>query len=132
MTRIDALRALYEAVKAGASEDDVAVLARAALGSELVSAGLMRLPPYALVRWACDPRDPELRAMGAALALHEAVLPGWTWCSEIGPSGPHDGYMSPPFSPDGITAQADTPARAWLLAILAALIDQAEKAGKGE
>lgn len=57
-------------------------------------------------------------SLDAAKALHEAVLPGWEW--HLGPSNakiyPYNG--SPLKSWSGM---ADTPARAWLLAIIRAL-----------
>ena len=61
-------------------------------------------------------------SLDAAKALHEAVLPGWEW--NLGPSNakvnPYNG--SPLKSWSG---RADNPARAWLLAILEALIAEA-------
>lgn len=57
-------------------------------------------------------------SVDAAKALHDAVLPGWEW--HLGPSNakiyPYNG--SPLKSWSGM---ADTPARAWLLAIIRAL-----------
>lgn len=57
-------------------------------------------------------------SLDAAKALHDAVLPGWEW--HLGPSNakiyPYNG--SPLKSWSGM---ADTPARAWLLAIIRAL-----------
>jgi len=62
-------------------------------------------------------------SLDAAKALHDAVLPGW-WFA-IQPTGanvdslvPHDGSLS--------MAANDNPARAWLLAIIRALIWQEE------
>ena len=76
-------------------------------------------PVVAYFRMACDGTD--IRAMGAAKALHEAVLPGWEW--RLGPSNAkiYPYYGSPVKSWDGM---ADNPARAWLLAILRALYAQ--------
>ena len=63
-------------------------------------------------------------SLDAAKALHEAVLPGWTWV--MGPAATHlwrdEDYGDPFCAPyEGV---ADNPARAWLLAILEALIEQ--------
>jgi hypothetical protein len=63
-------------------------------------------------------------SLDAAKALHEAVLPGWVWCPEIGTDAPYEGWLSPPASADGFSVAATDPARAWLLAILEALISQ--------
>ena len=61
-----------------------------------------------------------LGSLDAAKALHDALLPGWDWsvCNVAPDKGAADigngtGKL--------ITAIADTPARAWLLAILRAL-----------
>lgn len=62
-------------------------------------------------------------SLDAAKALHEAVLPGWGWgkyftggfyVSEHGPAV------------DDFSAKDDIPSRAWLIAILRALIEQEE------
>jgi len=66
----------------------------------------------ALVRWI---EEGGLEAMGAAKALHEAVLPGWGWVTtQVGANveGPTEFYS------DSTT----NPARAWLICILRALI----------
>lgn len=56
-------------------------------------------------------------SLDAAKALHDALLPGWEW--RLGPSNakiyPFNG------SPEWY-GMADTPARAWLLAIIEVLI----------
>lgn len=59
-------------------------------------------------------------SLDAAKALHEAVLPGWGWAAtQVGANveGPTEFYSD----------DATTPARAWLIAILKALIAQAEQ-----
>jgi hypothetical protein len=69
-----------------------------------------------LLEWACDPTD--IRAMGAAKALHEAVLPRCRWGAGDTQSGVYlDGYFL--HEPSN-----GNPARAWLLAIFEALIAQ--------
>jgi hypothetical protein len=57
----------------------------------------------------------------AARALHEAVLPGWGWVVH-GETGAYVWKNETPS--DDAEAEADTPARAWLLAILKALAAQ--------
>lgn len=74
-------------------------------------------------------QDPATRAIGAyigyldsAKALHEAVLPGWGWfLSPVGASvsSPTENIVD---MPDKEFFRDNTPARAWLLAILDALI----------
>ena len=101
MTRKEALAELIEKVEAG--EWDAAGFSRA-----LSYDDCRRLDAYRAYEGSLD----------AAKALHEAVLPGWEW--HLGPSNakiyPYNG--SPVKSWDGM---ADTPARAWLIAILRAL-----------
>ena len=66
--------------------------------------------------------------LDAAKALHDAVLPGWDCTLSIGAS--HASLSEPiGINPTrgwypGPEAEADTPARAWLLAILRALYAQ--------
>ena len=62
-------------------------------------------------------------SLDAAIALHEAVLPGWRWLVERNGNAsiyPPDENLTKAIDVDG----ADNPARAWLLAILEALIAQ--------
>jgi hypothetical protein len=63
----------------------------------------------------------HLGSLDAAKALHEAVLPGWTFV--IGPAAVHlwrnEDYGDPFCAP--YEGKSDNPARAWLLAILRAL-----------
>lgn len=92
-------------------------------GPEIVKAfGTTRLSNgwdvRALIRWIMDPS--AIEAMGAAKALHDAVLPGWGFCiTQVGANveGSVEAYDS-----DNIN-----PARAWLIAILRALIAQGEE-----
>ncbi len=126
MTRIDALRALYEAVKA----EETLTTQFAAVFS---NAGFTE----AIAAYS--------GSLDAALALHEVVLPGWlvgTMCQllDVGDDMEYTGtasdWMVNLARCDGTmridSEIAATPARSWLLAIIAALIAQAEKAGKGE
>jgi hypothetical protein len=58
--------------------------------------------------------------LNAAKALHEAVLPGWGWyASDIGEVKVYGGSDGPFYEGD-----ATNPARAWLIAILKALISE--------
>lgn len=60
-------------------------------------------------------------SLDAALALHEALLPGWDWGVSAGPIQGVNGYASLLGWQKGESeAEAETPARAWLLAILRA------------
>ena len=83
-----------------------------------------------LIYWIMDPD--EVRAMGAAKVLHEAVLPGWDAAISIGACHVS---LSEPIGSDpvrgwypGPAATSATPARAWLLAILDVLIARAQEA----
>lgn len=67
-------------------------------------------------------------SLDAAKALHDVVLPGWHWAIEDDEQA--EVFMSPTEMQDGIFAVGPSagsewvgdPARAWLLAILSALI----------
>ena len=66
-------------------------------------------------------------SLDAAKALHEAVLPGWVYGISFDSYGELYAFVS-----DGIVFETDEvyniePARAWLLAILEALIAQEEQ-----
>jgi hypothetical protein len=108
MTRLDALRGLYDAVKAGKWEPDTA---RTVFGTQ-------KDPYYTAYRAAAGSVD-------AALALFADKLPGW-WCELRISTRPRAviGYTGSKHD-----EQADTPAAALLLACLAALI--AIEEGKG-
>lgn len=58
-------------------------------------------------------------SLDAAKALHESVLPGWDWCG-----GPEGFSVYSPLNNDPIDGDCHNPARAWLIAILKALIAQ--------
>ena len=63
-------------------------------------------------------------SLDAAKALHEAVLPGWWW--RVTSPDPH--YVQVGMPGIGVYSGRDeTPARAWLLAILEALIAQEDE-----
>jgi hypothetical protein len=110
MTKLDALRGLYDAVKAGEviqSTDAVAVFPMDALAQ--------RLPWLDLCKASQGSVD-------AALALIAATLPGYVWAAGPDYAGLFYGRRSH-------LESADTPATALLLANLAALI--AIEYGKG-
>lgn len=62
-------------------------------------------------------------SLDAAKCLHDALLPGWKWGAHEPRPGVFRAYVSPwsALRPVPDTAEADTPARAWLLSILKAL-----------
>lgn len=121
MTRLESLRALQEAVRAG-------------------TAGWYDFPRVCEGVWKeVGPNCTETArsayhgSLDAALALHKAVLPGWKvkqphqfeaghWLAEIYHPQGEDWPKWTPYPSQGATA--DNPARAWLLAILSALIAQ--------
>ena len=119
-SKLDSLRSLHEAVKAGTLPEAVFH------GSSSIRG-----------HWAyLLPLDTEQRrkvylayngSLDAAHALHRAVLPGWGWCSA---TDAHDEqwFSVSESSGDYETEEvyAATPARAWLLSILSALIAQEE------
>jgi hypothetical protein len=78
------------------------------------------------VQVAMTARAAYLGSLNAALRLHEALLPGWDWL--IVREG--DNYRAVIARRDdhqgGLEAEADDPARAWLLAILRALAKREE------
>jgi len=100
MSKLQALTALRDKVKAGDSTRD---------GS------MFRVFGYSWTH--CF--DAYNGSLDAAKALHEAVLPGWEWGLN------RDGATIWIENPDiGPFTGDNTPARAWLLAILDALIAQ--------
>lgn len=94
MTRSDALRALIAKVEAGESWEC----------------------PYFLPTTSIDAFHGSL---DAAKALHEEVLPGWAWWFEPNQETHFAGVYS---APHLFLAGNGTPSRAWLIAILKALI----------
>jgi hypothetical protein len=71
-------------------------------------------------------------SLDAAKALHEALLPGWEYGITRNQEEPIPCAFVAPWGADKYSllsqvADADTPARAWLLAILSALIAQEEQ-----
>ncbi len=88
-----------------------------------VEAGVLPLPSVYRVTTRQDQliEHAFLGSLDAALALHEALLPGWEW--DIGKSGKmFDAvvFYPSPFSYCAEVAHGENHARAWLLAILKA------------
>ena len=111
------LRGLIEAVERGDSRSDIAY---AAIGN----GGGWEPPTIGGIRadqWqnALDAHDGSI---DAAKRMHDALLPGWDWCSAtdahkeqwFSVGEPHGDYETE-------ETYAENPARAWLLAILRAL-----------
>lgn len=126
MERIDALKHLAAKVEAGEAGRQICrSLIWAAFGREFRVAGD---PIGRIIDYILDPED--MRAMGAAKALMEAVLPGWS--AVVGQNAHHlDWSAWARFAQDGeiiheTTAADDDPARGWLLAILRSLISMEE------
>jgi hypothetical protein len=71
------------------------------------------------VKWCVDA---WLGSLDAALRLHEALLPGWGWDTGHGAEEPF--YANVYLKAAEYAAGSDTPARAWLLALLRALKTQ--------
>ena len=86
--------------------------------------GCRRLPNgwdvAALIKWIMGD---TIEAMGAAKALHEAVLPGW-WAAVRFSTRPKatTGYIDCVYE-----GQDECPASAWLICTIRALIAQAER-----
>jgi hypothetical protein len=109
MTKADALIELREKVAAGL---DTAHHHAAAFPSESA---------YGHCTWHDSHRASTRGSLDAAKALHDAMLPGWRARIDIGRR-----YRAWVISPENQKNDnyADTPARAWLLASLDALIEQ--------
>jgi len=119
MTRdIDALRALRDAVKAGTD------LNWSLSGSEVARQAFPDRDIWGKVL------ETHLGSLDAAHALHKAVLPGWGYSIDNVQRAKPFVYIVDDSGPE-FAAEADTPARAWLLVILEALIAQ-QGAGTGE
>ena len=109
--RIDALKALEQ---------------RIAAGEWVPSDDWVTWPANNFLNWTlCN--NAYNGSLDAALALHEAILPGWHWnlapgyCHVI---PPHDNGDQ-----DALTGHNQSPARAWLIAIIRALIALEEDNG---
>jgi len=63
-------------------------------------------------------------SLDAAKALNEAVLPGWTYQDHLRRGLRYTSYIGKGIEDEPLHAESDNPARAWLLAILRALISK--------
>jgi hypothetical protein len=111
MTRIEALKELAEKVEAGT------------LGAGICGplCGSANIPAQHVIGafngWLDKAND-----------LHSAVLPGWHF--SVSTEANKAGYVSTVSNPEwtaALSANSDNPARAWLQAILRALIDMEER-----
>lgn len=113
MTKLEALTDLLAKVKAGEWDHRPNAAARVVFPYKSASADDLGLTARAAFEGSLD----------AAMALHEAVLPGWGWFFEAGGTPRmcagifHEDVKTPPH-----IGKADNPARAWLIAIIKALI----------
>ena len=125
MTKLDALIQLRDKVKAGAFTPEpggplmpsyraFTTLSEISLPQDVRALDVLAYDAYK-------------GSLDAAKALHESVLPGWEWgvtCNAEQPNGPAAFVAEWGDYQNGFEAMSDTPARAWLLAILEALISQ--------
>lgn len=113
MTKRDDLIALRDAVETGddISWSYVAGPARGTLGD----------------RWH-DALDAFCDSLDAALRLHDALLPGFYWAIE---QDDDFGFCAQVYSGRWVHGHGETPARAWLIAILTALIEQEDASASG-
>lgn len=130
MTRKQALIELRDKVTAGQFDADPGG-AHLPPFTKFMSASENALPQdvrgCSVLAWEC-----YKGSLDAALALHQAVLPNEGWRVEWIAKYPALAFVKAPFCASvgwGVThrAYAETPARAWLLAILSALISECEE-----
>lgn len=113
---MSALDTLIEAVEAGSVRNGVPGLK----AFEDMARAFLDLPSSNAAFRACH------GSLDAALALHESLLPGWHWQHgfAVGGHGSHAATVWLPHMEDAQWkvhfAVSETPARAWLLAILRA------------
>ena len=121
MTRLEALTELRDKVKADAFTPEAGgpvmpsyrrfmALADIALPQDVRAIGVLA-------------HDASRGSLDAAKALHEAVLPGFLWHAAVEPIA-STWFVVGSTEANIATGTADNPARAWLLAILEALIAQ--------
>ena len=119
MTRKEELEAMLVKVEAGEWD---AKLATKALPESYISDEHEWISPYEKASCAYN------GSLDAARALHEAVLPGWDW--SVGKSSTYvvkEGFGSFGFGEFLFDEQLSmSPARAWLIAILKALIAECD------
>ncbi|MEQ9259972.1 MAG: hypothetical protein RIG84_12850 [Roseovarius sp.] len=122
-----ALKALLSHLDAGKTPDAEQIYA--ALGTS--EHGLSYI---LLAQWACDPDD--IRGLGAAKALHEAIAKRWSihriaqaigglWEVTLSEVGPDDERQDPTIEHRRLSASNGNLARAWVIALLKARIAEA-------
>jgi hypothetical protein len=119
MDKLEALTALLDKAKADDFGPADSWIIQKALGDW---AGAYRT--VQLVSWIMSG---TIEAEGAAKALHEAVLPGWVYGINFDAHKELYAFVGDGSVFETDACYAETPARAWLLAILEALISQETK-----
>ena len=128
--KLAALQRLHDAMVEGRKPDNDTIIA--AFGCRRLENGW---DATALIGWIMAPAD--IRAMGAAKALHEALVPGWAidrmawwpgghWAFHLLGTGEpdHNGDRWHGHADGHVEASDADPARAWTLAIIKALMAQ--------
>lgn len=115
MTRLEALKELAKKVEAGEWDHSPSGCARAVFPYRSASIDDLGLTALGAFNGSLD----------AAKALHEAVLPGWTW--GVSTTGARVELDAPDWLYENY-GDNEIPSRAWLLAILKTLIAQEESA----
>ena len=115
--KLAALQRLHDAVMEGNS--DIATLCSFAAFGDLIDSGL---PVSVFVGWIMDPAD--IRAMGAAKALHEALVPGWDLMISTYEDGLFEVSVSEPLVVKTYDGLSEAISIAWLAAIIKALMAQ--------
>lgn len=116
MTRLEALKSLLAKVEAGEWDFRADAPVRQVFPYNSSSADDLGLTARAAFEGSLD----------AAKALHEAVLPGWVYGINFDANEELYAFVGDAAHFETDEAYADTPARAWLIAILKALIAKEE------
>jgi hypothetical protein len=117
MNKLKALTALRDKVKEGALIPDNLIVSQEV--SEMIDLAVNVSDLHGDV-WA-DLLNAYDGSLDAAKALHDAVLPGWFWSIDSEDCGV---CLYTHLLDDAVLGADDNPARAWLIAILEALIAQ--------
>jgi hypothetical protein len=109
----EALKDLLEKVEAGETVTP----------HDFIRTGIPLLRKHATDAWLA-----QANSLDAAMALHKAVLPGWRWSAVPNNGGVRVGVWNTQAGSSyrQATHTHDIPARAWLIAILKALIAEQE------